>query len=95
MAEPENHDDSEVTRRLARAGEVQMPERVTGRMQRALRAEAAQRETSQRLEAAKRDYAELVEHASLGTYGSNVPTSYDPAGVGIDLHEATASDGRG
>ena len=75
-----------VSDELAEAATIEMPDRVTGRLERAVRDEAAARASNQQLEAAKRDYLELAQHSSLGTFGANVPTVYSPVGVGIDHH---------
>lgn len=86
--EPDNPfvSGSSVSDDLAEAAKVEMPDRVTGRLERAVRAEAAARASHQQLESAKRDYLELAQHSSLGTFGANVPKVYSPVGVGIDHH---------
>lgn len=79
--------ESELTAQLAAHSQVEMPDRVTGRLARAIRHEVNERDVALAAGKAKQVYLELAERSALGTFGANGPKEYDRAGVGIELHD--------
>ena len=78
--------DDEVRDTLVSAARVEMPEDITGRISRRLKEEAEVRATT-RVTTAKAAFDELARQTSRGTFGENMPSHYDRAGVGLDRQE--------